>query len=58
MSRQTVLRIVGTIVAGGTTVALVHLVQGDTRAGLISLSATAIMALVWLLLWWRYDQKG
>jgi hypothetical protein len=58
MSRQTVLRLTGAVVAGGTLVVFVHLVQGDTRAGLISFSATAIMALVWLLVWWRYDQMG
>ena len=58
MSRQKVLRIMGTVVAGGTIVVFVHLVQGDTNAALISLSATAVMALVWLLLWWRYDTKG
>jgi hypothetical protein len=58
MSRLTVLRLVGAIVAGGTIVVFVHLVQGDMHAGLISLSATGIMALVWLLVWWRYDKKG
>jgi hypothetical protein len=57
MSRQTALRVMGAIVAGGAIVVFAHLVQGDTRAGLISLSATAILGLVWLLLWWRYDKK-
>ena len=58
MSRQKVLRLMGVVVGGGTIVVFVHLVQGDTRAALISLSATAVMALVWLLLWWRYDKNG
>jgi hypothetical protein len=57
MCRQKVLRLVGCVVAGGTIVVLIHAAQRDWHAGLISLSATATMALVWLLLWWRYGQK-
>ena len=56
MSRQKLLRLMGSVVAGGAIVVLVHVAQRDWHSGLISLSATAAMALVWLLLWWRYDK--